>query len=433
MKIAIAGYGVEGKANYDYWSKDSSNDITIADESETPKFELPEGAKSILGPAAFEKLDGFDMVIRSAGLAPKKIKTDGKIWTATNEFFEKCQATIIGVTGTKGKGTTSTMINSILSAAGKRTHLLGNIGVAALGALDEIQPDDIVVFEMSSFQLWDLQRSPHIAAVLGIEPDHLNVHDDMEDYVRAKGSIRRYQKDGDICVYHPTNNYARQIAESNDKGETIRYAISDDGGVYSRDGQFMIGENVICPTNVVKVPGAHNIENACAAITVVLQIGISFEDIQKGLSDFEGLPHRLEKVRELNGVEYYNDSFSSAPPATVAAVNAFTKPEVLILGGIEKGVEYGELVRLLKSRGDVRAVILIGEVRHKLDEMIKNEGVDTKRIILDDVTMKDIVNVARENAQTGDVVILSPGSASFDMFKDFYDRGDQFREAVKSL
>lgn len=433
MKIAIAGYGVEGEANYRYWSTDPSNQLTIVDESLTPKFDVPEGAKTLFGPGAFEKLDGFDLVVRTAGLSPFKIITDGKVWSATNEFFEKCPAKIIGVTGTKGKGTTSTMIAAILEAAGKKVWLVGNIGTAALEVLDQIQPNDIVVYELSSFQLWDIERSPHIAVVLGIEAEHLDVHKDMKDYVDAKGRIRRFQTVDDIAVYHPTNDYARLITLANHEAPMMRYAVEADGGVYVRDKAFYEREHKICSIDILKVPGVHNVENACAAITVARRLHVSDEEIIKGLSNFVGLPHRLEEVATVEGVTYYNDSFSSNPSATYAAIRAFERPEIVIMGGVDRGADFEQFAADITGFTNLKEIVLIGEIRHKLEDILTDLRVDAKITVLDVSTMREIVDYVHTVAASGDVVLLSPGCASFDMFKDFYDRGDQFRQIVKSL
>ncbi len=431
MKIAIAGYGLEGQVNYQYWAaKYPDAAITIVDQRPVS---APQGVPTIIGEDAFAQLRGFDVVVRTAGLAPRFIKTDGKIWSGTNEFFEHCPATIIGVTGTKGKGTTSSMIASILQTAGKTVHLVGNIGVPALSMLETIHPDDIVVYEMSSFQLWDITRSPKVAVVLGIEPDHLNVHKDMEDYVAAKGGIRRYQHDGDICIYHPTNRYATEIAHVTDAGMIQKYAVADDNGVYVHDNTFKIGDHTICSTDVMQVPGVHNIENACAAMTAARAIGIDDDALAEGLRRFEGLPHRLEFVREVDGVMFYNDSFSSAPAATVAAAKALTQPEILILGGIDKGADFTELADTLRDLPNIKAILVIGQIKEKLAAFLRDHGVTAVITELDVKTMPDIVSAARRQATSGDVVLLSPGCASFDMFRDFYDRGDQYREVVNQL
>jgi len=433
MKIAIAGYGLEGEENYTYWAAQGDADITIVDEKQQPDRPLPEGVPTILGENAFQQLEGFDLVVRTAGLAPGKIKTDGKIWSATNEFFEKSPAKIIGVTGTKGKGTTSSLIASMFEASGRKTWLVGNIGISALATLTDIGSEDIVVFELSSFQLWDLERSPQTAVVLLIEPDHLNVHTDMEDYVAAKGQIRLHQKEGDLCVYHPTNAYSRQIAHLSTLGTIERYGIPDDGGVYERDGEFLQKGEVICSTDLLQLIGAHNIENACAAISVARAHGLSIDAIENGLKNFKGLPHRLEYVRKFNGVDYYNDSFSSAPPASVAAVKSFEQPEIIILGGIDKGGDFSILIDTIRAHPNVKEVVLIGTIRQKLATEFKQAGTTAKITVLDAQTMGEIVGYTVGIAEPGDVVLLSPGTASFDMFKDFYDRGDQFRNIVNQL
>jgi UDP-N-acetylmuramoylalanine--D-glutamate ligase len=432
MKIAIAGYGLEGESNYRYWAADPANEITVVDQRQ-PDRDIPSGVPTIIGDDAFEKLTGFDLVIRTAGLAPRKIKTNGKIWSSTNEFFTKCPAPIIGVTGTKGKGTTASLIASIFEAAGKKVWLLGNIGIASLDSLSQIGLNDVVVYELSSFQLWDLERSPHAAVVLLVEPDHLNVHADFEEYVNAKSNIRRYQKPGDICVFHPTDVFSLKIAGSSSEGKAIRYGVPDDGGVYVRYGTFYQFEHKICSVDALQLIGNHNIENACAAISIAKFYDITDENIEAGLKGFHGLPHRIEYIREIDGVKYYNDSFSSAPTATIAAIKSFNQPEIIILGGIDKGADFTGLAGAIADKGKVKAIIVMGEIRNKLAEILKSANPNIQIEVTDLKTLQPIVELAKSYAQPGDVVVLSPGCASFDMFKDFYDRGNQFRSIVNSL
>jgi len=433
MKIAIAGYGVEGESNYRYWSKDPRHTITIVDEADHPKHALPKGVDTILGEGAFHQLIGFDMVVRTAGLSPDKIRTRGKRWSATNEFFEKCPVPIIGVTGTKGKGTTATMIAGILRANYQKVWLVGNIGTAALDILDDISEGDAVVYELSSFQLWDAERSPNVAVVLGIEPEHLDVHKDMKDYVGAKQRIRTYQSKGDICVYHPTNEYARLIALSNTTAAMQRYGIKADNGAYIHEKSFYVDEQEICSTDVISVPGKHNLENACAAITVAKHLGLSNKMITKGLSSFKALPHRLELVKTVDGVDYYNDSFSSSPTATIAAMTAFTQPEIVIIGGVHRGASHEQLVKTIAQANNVKEVVLIGDVKQTLAKALRRADVAATVTVFDGTKMADIVAYAQSKADRGDKVLLSPGYASFDMFTDFYDRGDQFKKEVQAL
>lgn len=433
MKVAIAGYAMEGRVNYDYWAS-QGHEMTIADQRELTTDEVPEGAEVICGDDAFTKLADFDLVVRTASLAPSKLTVrPGALWSATNEFFARCPADIIGVTGTKGKGTTSSMIAAILSAAGKTVHLVGNIGIPALELLPQIKQGDIVVFELSSFQLWDIQKSPRVAVVLLIEADHLNVHHDMDDYVAAKANIRRYQLDDGLCVYHPTNSLSEQVARSSSKGSSVRYAVADDGGVYEKDGYFMHGEQTICSTDALQLIGRHNVENACAAITAALHYSIDSRHIETGLRAFKGLPHRLELVRTLDDVAYYNDSFSSAPSATIAAIRSFEQPEILILGGTDKGADFKELVGALQQQSNIKKILLIGEIRQKLQALLDAAGLTDITQALSVTTMQEVVGSARDIAIPGDVVVLSPACASFDMFRDFYDRGDQFRSVVEAL
>ena len=452
MKIAIAGYGAEGKSNYAYYAAQGGHDITIVDErTEVP--DLPEDVPTILGEGAFGKLQDFEIVVRTAGLNPHKIQTNGKIWSATNEFFANCPAPIIGVTGTKGKGTTCSLITSILRAEGRTVHLVGNIGVPSLSEMSKIQASDIVVYELSSFQLWDLEKSPHVAVILHMEADHLDVHADMEEYVRAKANIRLHQTMEDICFYHPDNIYTQQIVEmpgdqSVDsfrhrdwRWRAFRYGVNEIrdpsiGIAYVDKGLFCIKRPDVerlstVPVSALKIPGAHNQQNACAAIDAALIFGVSDRAIQEGLGSFEGLIHRLKLVREVGGIKYYDDTISTTPGSSIAAMQAFEGPKVMIFGGSPKGAAYEELAKVA-GVSNVRAVIAIGQEGSKIEAAMKDRNVVTFNIG-GNVTMKDIVDVARSQAKEGDLVILSPACASFDMFKNYYERGDQFIAAVNEL
>lgn len=426
MKVAIAWYGAEGQASYHYYAAKGA-DITIVTPKVSPDFPLPPGAKSITGPDAFEHLNGFDLVIRSAAVRPDTLKTNGTIWSATNEFFNACPAPIIGVTGTKGKGTTASLIASILTAAGKRVHLVGNIGVPPLDSLKDIDPHDIVVYELSSFQLWDIQKSPHIAVVLMIEPDHLNVHRDMQEYVNAKANIAVFQSAGDTAIYHPTNEYAADIA-SKSPGQKIRYAAANGSGVYLQNDNFMINDTVICPTAALAIPGVFNLQNACAAITAVREYVTEPRTIEHGLSAFTGLPHRLRFVAQKNGVKYYDDSIATTPGSAIAALHSFDGAKVIILGGESKGVQYDEVIAEAQKTG--AKIVAVGQVGGAILQSAHASGVTARYV---DGLMNEAVQVAAQLADGTGVVLLSPAATSFDQYNNYADRGEQFIHAVHSL
>ncbi len=426
MKIAIAGYGVEGESSYRYWSKDPSNELTVFDENPLRRQE-PDGIFAIIGADAFNQMNGYDLVVRTAGLAPYKIITDGKIWSATNEFFAKCPAPIIGITGSKGKGTTASLITSILREAGKTVWLLGNIGEPALDALDQIKSSDIVVYELSSFQLWDLEKSPHIAVILFIEQEHLDVHTGMAEYVHAKANITRYQTVDDTLIYNQSNRYASGIA-GNAIAKTIGYTNAETAHV--REGYFYYGEQKICSVNTLQIMGKHNYDNSCAAIDAVWEYTQDTEVVERGLHNFKGLLHRLQFVRQLGDVKYYDDSIATTPSSAIAALRAFDTPKVIILGGSSKGSDFTELAEEL-TRHDVKA-ILIGDEAGNIADACQIAGFDDYQIV-DHAVMSELVILAQSISKPGGVVLLSPASASFGLFKNYVDRGEQFQSAVEML
>ena len=406
--VVIAGYGVEGKASYEYW-RGLGYAVAIADEKDSVS-DAPGDAHLILGATAFSELGGFDVIVRSPSIAPSKLPYGDKVWSATREFFAACPAPIIGVTGTKGKGTTSSLITSILRAAGKTVHLVGNIGTPALEVLPTIHPSDIVVFELSSFQLWDLQKSPHIAVVLGIEPDHLDIHSGMDDYVNAKANITKYQRTDDIIVYNQNNQLATQIAALS-PAQKIAYPFVIDDMAAS-----------------LQIPGQHNVENASAAIAACREYVTSQEIIKQGLHNFAGLPHRLKFVAEKNGVKYYDDSISTTPGSAIAAMQSFDTPKVLLLGGSDKGAEYNEVMAVAEQTGT--KVLAIGQTGQRIYELAQASGVTAER---EEGGMPEVVAHAARMAPPDSVVMLSPASASFDQYKSYSDRGDQFIAAVEGL
>lgn len=489
MKIAILGFANQGLSSYNYW-KGVGNDITLCDIK--TDISLPSGVKSQLGKDYLKKLNQFDLIVRTPILHPKDIVAANpdapdilqKVTSNTNEFFKVCPTkNIIGVTGTKGKGTTSTLIAKILESAGERVHLGGNIGIPPLELLkDNIQPEDWVVLELANFQLIDLRKSPHIGVCLLVVPEHLDWHiaapqhdysqgsdqqsavsggsstsslvptgtttkmsespdttashssslelrrtEALDEYIDAKQQLFMNQTEQDIAIYFAGNENSEAIADAS-AGKQIPYY--QEPGAVVKDGAVVIDGQEICKTTDLKLLGKHNWQNVCASVTAVWQVTQNIEAIRTVLISFTGLEHRLEFVREFDGVKYYDDSFGTTPETAVVAIEAFSQPKVVILGGSDKGSNYESLIKTVLSN-NVKSVVTIGDMGLAIAELLRKSGYDN--IVDGGKTMTEIVATTQKLAETGDVVLLSTGCASFGLFENYKDRGEKFKQSVLAL
>ncbi len=411
MKIGIVGYGVEGKSAEKYWSA-LGHDITILNTD--------------------QDLTGYDLLVRSPSVHPNKLPEGAKVTTVTSEFFDKCPVPIIGVTGTKGKGTTSTLITEMLRAAGKTVHLGGNIGVSALDLLPDIKTDDVVVLELSSYQLMDFKKSPHISVCLMLAPEHLDYHTDEQEYWDAKGNIFAHQEPTDIAIYNQNDQMSMDLAYTSG-GARVPYDVRGKAqeGSYVSDGQIWYQDTLICKTSDVALLGAHNLQNVCAAVTAAWQLTNDVAALKTAISAFKGLPYRLQDVGTVNGVRYINDSFGTTPEATYAAIDAFTEPELLILGGYDKKISFTDMAqKIVKSQ--VKAVTLMGQTAEQIESELKMAGYPEDQIRKVE-TLQEAVEHLAQIAEPGDVVLLSPACASWDMFENYKQRAEQFNQAVRDL
>lgn len=433
MKVAVLGYTDQGKSAYEYW-RALGHDITICDSR--PDIDVPVAVRTQLGEQYLQNLAGFDLIVRGAPtIHPRDIVAANspeilaKVTSNTNEFMRVCPSkNVIGVTGTKGKGTTSSLIAKMVEAVGKRVHLGGNIGIPPLELLAEnIQPDDWVVLELANFQLIDIKYSPPIAVCLMVVPEHLNWHDDMDEYVTAKSQLFAHQTPQDTAIYYADNEISHQIA-SKSPGAKIPYYANP--GAYVEDEHIVIDNQRICHVDELKLLGQHNWQNACAAVTTVWQVVQDPTAIKSVLTTFAGLEHRLEFVREVKDVSYYDDSFGTTPETAVVAIESFKQPKVIILGGSDKGATFEDLAKVV-AENNVRHVIAIGDTGPHIAQALKDQGFDA--VTPGGTTMPDIVKAAAGAAKPGDVVLLSTASASFGLFANYKDRGEQFKLAVGAL
>jgi UDP-N-acetylmuramoylalanine--D-glutamate ligase len=451
MKIAIVGWGLEAQSVYRFFGPE--HDYLIVNESLQDNFppesdrvrirfletKAPAGIPGQVTDLSYlEGIDGYDKVVYqpTAYFNLKKVFGDNKdFWakatTAYDIFFENCKTKkIIGVTGTKGKGTTSTLIAKMLEAGDETVHIGGNIGTPILDLLPKIKPDDWLVWELANFQLKPASYSPHIAVCLMITEDHQDWHPDMEDYIEAKSNIFRHQTKDDIAIYLSGDVNSEHIAGYS-KGQKIPF-FQKPGAYVLNKQEIVIGdeEQKIIDTSEIKLLGEHNLQNVCAAVTATWQVHQNIEAMKQVLSTFSGLEHRLEFVRELNDVAYYNDSFGTTPETAVVALKSFSQPVVLIIGGHDKGADYEALAKdIIKDR--VRHVIAIGQIAQRISTALREKGF--KNITYGLTTMPEIVAEAHRVAQPGDVVLLSAATSSFGLFADYKDRGHQFKNAVNKL
>lgn len=443
-RLALLGLGVENRA-LAAWLAQHGHVFTVCDsDTELATADLPWRAAMAdcrLGTAALQNLEDFDVIFRSPGIPlkrPQLIAARGagvRLSSGIEVFIDHCQRPVIGVTGTKGKGTTASLLMAICESARISARIGGNIGTPPLSFLDELQDDELVVLELSSFQLQELGRSPWGAVLLPIATDHLDYHSTRDEYIEAKGEICRHQGPGDWTLAAANCAASQQLARSS----TSRQLSFDGGAPINGDGCWASegeiwwrndGPDVVVAQRAdVHIRGEHNVTNACAAVASALLVGASPEAIPDGLRAFKGLPHRLEIVAERGGILFVNDSLATTPEAAAAGLRAWPdRAVVLIAGGASKGALYTLLGQAVAD--DAAALVTLGEEGPAIAQAARAAGFHGT-MHEDCATMAEAVQVATKAAAPGDVVLLSPACASFGMFASYAERGDAFRRAVQ--
>lgn len=411
--VLIAGFGREGQSTLRFLNQHyPSLKIALADQNPAPLANQPYPTFS--GPGYLDHLADFDTVIRSPGIPPSNLTSAHAVTTAVNLFFDRCKAPVIGVTGTKGKSTTASLIHHLLKSAGKTTVLVGNIGAPALNFLDQITPDTQVVMELSSYQIEDLLFSPHIAVILPISQEHLNYHGSYQAYVQAKKNLVTHQTASDYVIYHAGNPDAAAIAQSS-KAQALAYTHT----------QFRLPS---------KLPllGQANRDNILAAVTVTRLLGVTDVKLIAALPDFKPLPHRLEPVGTYHGITFYNDSLATTPVSTFHALEALgNKVSTLIAGGFDRGLDYTALGQAL-AQSRLSTLILLPDTGTKLKQAVIEAKPNSTLNIVSVPDLDHAVAQAFKLTPKNKICLLSPAATSFNQFKDYADRGDTFKRLVRS-
>ncbi len=449
-KVAVLGIGVSNIPLIKYLIN-LGVDITAFDKNSAENLsdalaelkELP--IKYALGNDYLSNLKGFNLIFRTPGMRPDlpelvdAVKNGAELTSEMEVFLKLCPADVFAVTGSDGKTTTTTLIYKILIEEGYNCWLGGNIGNPLLSHIDDVKETDKVILELSSFQLITIKDCPKIAVITNISPNHLDVHKSLQEYVDAKKNIFLNQSKGDKLILNYDNDITRGF-ENEAKGNCVLFSrVHDlDEGVVFQDGKIIVKSNNneidIVDAESIKIPGVHNIENYMAATAATINY-VKPETIRRIATTFNGVEHRIELVRELNGVKFYNSSIDSSPSRTIAALSTFKNKVILIAGGKDKGIPYDQIGHIIAEK--VKCLILIGATAPKIEEayhnFINQTDRDNELKIIHCNTYEEVVKRAYEEAGAGDCVILSPASTSFDMFKNFEHRGNVFKELVNKL
>ncbi|MCA9882543.1 MAG: UDP-N-acetylmuramoyl-L-alanine--D-glutamate ligase [Anaerolineae bacterium] len=459
--VIVLGFGRQGRA-LARWLPSQGAMVTVSDKRSREQLNLGTtdfvNVDFVLGDHPLTLLDDADLICVSGGvslelpLLQEAIERGVPITNDAQLFMERCAAPVIGITGSAGKTTTTTLVGQIIAAAGFTTHIGGNIGDVLLDQLDEIKPDHIVVMELSSFQLELMTTSPRVAAVLNITPNHLDRHKTMERYMTAKANIVRYQMPEDVAVLCKDDEGSSALESIVVPDELVWFSMYD----MVADGAFLMGDrlmlagsasydyvpHVLMERSEIPLRGDHNVSNVLAACAITGAMGLALdlpgvepETMAQVIRDFKPVEHRLEVVRVVDDVTYINDSIATAPERLVAALRSFEEPLVLLLGGADKDLPWQDALHMALQKS--RHIVLFGQegdkqVRTKVMRMLRLLGADQRHVTTAD-TLDEAVKLARGIAQTGDVVLLSPGGTSYDAYPDFAARGEHFRKIVSDL
>lgn len=449
-KVALIGTGVSHIELIDLLLKKQIK-VTVLDKKTREQFDdelyrrfESKGAEFILGEHYLDNLDEFDVVYRTPGMYynhPKLVEARARGVVVTSEmesFFDFCPCKIYAVTGSDGKTTTTTIISEFLKAEGYKVWLGGNIGKALLPRIESVSENDVAVVELSSFQLISMRESPDVAVITNIAPNHLDVHGTMEEYIGAKCNLLDHQTAFSKTVLNLDNAETMKL-ESHVRGSLHTFSRLENVRVgayldHERNLCYSDGRRItkILPADEIKIPGEHNVENYLAAICAVWG-DVSVDSMRKVAHEFSGVEHRIEFVRELDGVKYYNDSIASNPTRVIAGLKSFNRKIIIIAGGYDKLIPFEPLAQPVNEF--VKVLILMGATADKIEKAVTDTpyyNPDSLKI-LHASDMQDAVNLARKYANRGDIVSLSPACASFDMYKNFEIRGQHYKQLVREL
>ncbi len=432
-KILILGFGKEGKNTLLFLKKIfPGKKIMIADQNKK-EIQNQNELELFWGENYLEAIGHSDVIFKTPGIPLRKVQPlmqEEQILTSQDKLFlENCPGTIVGITGTKGKGTTASLVHNIVKESGKTSYLVGNIGEPRLTHLQNARPEHIFIQEFSARQLQLVERSPHIAVFLNLYPAHLDYYENLQEYKEAKQRITLFQRKNDYFIYNGDQKEVREIAQ-NTKAQKISFGLKGKADCYLRSKTLVWKNKNIIGVEQVPLIGEFNLYNVMAAISVGKLLGLPSSVVRKGIKDFKPLPHRLERVGKYKEITFYNDSLATLPEPVIAALEALGhKVQTLILGGYETRQRFKGLAEII-AQSKIKSIVLFPPSGKRVKRNIK-EAVTEDINFLETESMKQAVRFSFDNTEKGKIVLLSPAAPSFGVFKDYKDRGEQFKKWVE--
>ena len=431
-KIAILGFGMEGKSTYKFIRKYSNCTLYILDQKDYSNDDLIKDDKNVvmITDNYLDNLDSYDVIIKAPGVILKDITTTGFKDSITSQLellMEVYKDNIIGITGTKGKSTTSTLIYEMFKNSGYDAHLLGNIGIPIFDKIDEFKSDSILIIEMSALQLEFVKCSPRVALLLNLFPEHLDHAGTVKHYYANKLNIFKYQKKNDTGIYAYDNDNVRRYINDSYKQDMVSVSLKDNTAMHIKDNYiYYKNKKLYDITSNRNLIGDANLENIMFALAVAEVYYLPLDKVIDTINNFKPLSHRLELVGEYNGITYYDDAIATIPEACISAIKSLLRVDTLIIGGMDRGIEYNNLIEYLKT-SSISNIVCMPDTGYKIADKLINSNKKIYRC----ETLEDAVNISKQVTKKGYICLLSPAAASYNKYKNYIEKGNKYQELVR--
>lgn len=436
--IAILGFGKEGKSTYNFIRRYSNQTLTILDKNDILKnneyLKEDKNLKIITGDTYLNNLEQYDLIIKAPGIALLDIdlkNIEDKLTSQLELILEVNKKNIIGITGTKGKSTTTSLLYNIIKDQNENTFLLGNIGNPILDYIEKFNDESILVIEMSSHQLEFVHQSPHIGVILNLYQDHLDHTGTLEKYHNDKMHMFKYQDESDIGIYDGQNEYLINLVNKNNyKSKLYNFKVNEKADIYVENNKIYYNNEMIYDGNQQRnLIGSHNLKNIMVTLLITKLLNLDIEKATKVVNKFNPLEHRLERVGTYNNITYFNDTIATIPEATINGINGLGNVDTLIFGGMDRNIDYSKFIEFLKT-SNITNLIGLPETGHKICKILKEKNTNKNIYIVE--TIDEAVDIADKQTKKNHICLLSPAASSYNKFKNFEEKGNYYKNVIKN-